>query len=56
MLDAVENGRIRELGFSRIAGILLALRLETKLLDASQGSSSRHPVPKCEGPVAPLSG
>ena len=34
-LDALENGRLGELGFTRITNILSALGLELKLQDAS---------------------
>jgi transcriptional regulator with XRE-family HTH domain len=34
-LDAVENGRLGELGYSKITNILSALGLELKLQDAS---------------------
>jgi transcriptional regulator with XRE-family HTH domain len=34
-LDALENGRLRELGYSRITNILSALGLELKLEKAS---------------------
>jgi transcriptional regulator with XRE-family HTH domain len=34
-LDALENGRLRELGYSKITNILTALGLELKLQEAS---------------------
>ncbi len=34
-LDALENGRLGELGYSKITNILTALGLELKLLEAS---------------------
>ena len=36
-LDALENGRLRELGYSKITNILTALGLELKLQKASAG-------------------
>jgi transcriptional regulator with XRE-family HTH domain len=36
-LDALENGRLGELGYSRITNILTALGLELKLQEASAG-------------------
>jgi transcriptional regulator with XRE-family HTH domain len=36
-LDALENGRLGELGYSKITNILTALGLELKLLEASAG-------------------
>ena len=36
-LDALENGRLGELGYSKINNILTALGLELKLLEASAG-------------------
>ena len=36
-LDAFENGRLGELGFSKITNILTALGLELKLQEASAG-------------------
>ena len=36
-LDAFENGRLGELGFSKITSILTALGLELKLQEASAG-------------------
>jgi transcriptional regulator with XRE-family HTH domain len=34
-LDALENGRLGELGFTKLTNILIALGLELKLQDAS---------------------
>ena len=39
-LDALENGRLRELGYSKITNILTALGLELKL----QKASARRPT------------
>lgn len=39
-LEALENGRARELGFSKITRLLVALGLELKL----QGASSHRPT------------
>ena len=36
-LDALENGRLGELGYSKITNILTALGLELKLQEASAG-------------------
>ncbi len=36
-LDALENGRLGELGYSKITNILTALGLELKLQEASSG-------------------
>jgi transcriptional regulator with XRE-family HTH domain len=36
-LDALENGRLGELGFTRITNILTSLGLELKLQDATSG-------------------
>ena len=36
-LDALENGRLGELGYSKITNILTVLGLELKLLQASAG-------------------
>jgi transcriptional regulator with XRE-family HTH domain len=36
-LDALENGRLGELGYSKVTNILTALGLELKLQDASAG-------------------
>ena len=36
-LDALENGRLGELGYSKIANILAVLGLELKLQEASAG-------------------
>ncbi len=36
-LDALENGRLGELGYSKITNILAALGLELKLQEASAG-------------------
>jgi len=36
-LDALENGRLRELGYSKITNIVTALGLELKLQEASAG-------------------
>jgi transcriptional regulator with XRE-family HTH domain len=36
-LDALENGRLGELGYSKISNILTALGLELKLQEASPG-------------------
>ena len=36
-LDALENGRLGELGYSKIANILRALGLELKIQEASAG-------------------
>jgi HTH-type transcriptional regulator / antitoxin HipB len=36
-LDALENGRLGEMGYSRITNILTALGLELKLQEASAG-------------------
>ena len=36
-LDALENGRVGELGYSKITNILTALGLELKLQEASAG-------------------
>src|SRR3984885_10023041 len=36
-LDALENGRLGELGYSKITNILMALGLELKLQEASAG-------------------
>ena len=36
-LDALENGRLGELGYSKVTNILTALGLELKLQEASSG-------------------
>ena len=36
-LDALENGRLGELGYSKITNILTVLRMELKLQDISAG-------------------
>jgi transcriptional regulator with XRE-family HTH domain len=48
-LDALENGRLGELGYSRITNILTALGLELKLQEASAGRPTLEELMDEEG-------